>query len=189
MTEGNNQHTFLFWPKIRLSRMTPKTSPMETMHPRHFSRAFSLIEVTLALGLAGICLFTLMALFANCNSVTSETISQLEAAGIASKIRLQMAQSLSRNGTKVLYENITKLPKDTPVEISDLLCDASGQATTSPALAKYKVAVSIHPPAGLWDPGVTLNFSPAYPTSVKISWPANAKAPSHAYELLFALVP
>ena len=149
---------------------------------------FSLVEVTLALGLAGFCLLSLLGLFGISNKATSEAVQQLEAVGIAEKIKEQMARTLSSNGMKVIGQDLA-LPSGSGLTESVLPCDASGETPGTQTPAKYRLHVAVYPPTSSGSPPTTASFSSAYPASILVSWPPNAPNPSGSYELLFALTP
>src|SRR5436190_22674308 len=118
---------------------------------------FSLVEVTLALGIAGFCLIALMGLLPMGIKTNQTSFSQTAAATILSDVVADM-RAAGKNATSAQYQ-ITFLTR------KDLYFDSEGGFNTAlQTNSRYRVVITFP----------TLSPNPAYATcaNVKISWPA-----------------
>lgn len=126
----------------------------------HYSTGFSLVEVTLALGIAGFCLITLFGLLPLGVKTNQGSISQTAAAAVLSSVVADLRATPKTSPTSRLYEITMGTPKV-------LYVDGEGRtvtATDPTATPRYRVAVTFPSnPAG--------TFAPTFVT-LKVSWPA-----------------
>jgi uncharacterized protein (TIGR02598 family) len=126
----------------------------------HRSAGFSLVEVTLALGVAAFCLITLFGLLPLGVKTNQNSISQTAAAAMLSSVMADLRATPRTSLTSRQYEITFGTPKI-------LYFDAEGQAVT-PAdpntSPRYRLTVTF--PAN--PPGT---FAPTFVT-LKVSWPA-----------------
>lgn len=132
------------------------------MRRPHFFAGFSLVEVTLALGVAGFCLITLFALLPLGLQANRIALSQTEAASMLSSIVTDLRATPKTSLTSQQYDITFGSEKL-------LYIDDQGRSVspTNPIAApRYKVAITF--PAG--PPG---EFAPTW-AHIKITWPALA---------------
>ena len=126
----------------------------------HFCAGFSLVEVTLALGVAALCLLALFGLLPLGLQANQNSISQTAAASVLSSVIADLRATPKTSLTSSQYEVTFGTAKS-------LYFDGEGRvvAPTDPnATPRYRVTISF--PAG---PVGT--FAPAF-VSLKLTWPA-----------------
>jgi uncharacterized protein (TIGR02598 family) len=126
--------------------------------------AFSLIEVTIAIGIAAFCLITIFALLPVGVTTNRTSVNNTVAAGLASGIvadlrAAPLPTSTTSAGTSPLYG----ITPDTATE-KTLYLKSDGSVSGSAADADYAALVKITKPAT--SPGAT-------PVYIKISWPGS----------------
>jgi uncharacterized protein (TIGR02598 family) len=126
----------------------------------HFSAGFSLVEVTLALGVAAFCLVALFGLLPLGMQTNQSSISQTAAASILSSVVADLRATPKTSPTSSQYYITFGTAKV-------LYFDAEGRAVTpaDPAAnPRYRVSITFPAsPSGA--------FAPTF-ASLKISWPA-----------------
>ena len=135
--------------------------------------AFSLVEITLALGVAAFCLlavFGLMPIGVQTNrNATSQTAATSIIAGVVADIRTAATATPSATPSP-LYNISVPARGGSNTSPQTLYFDSAGQFTTSPgANSRYQLNVTfpVNP-----DPST---FKPTY-TNLKLTWPAAAAA-------------
>lgn len=136
-------------------------------------RAFSLVEVTLAIGIAAFCLlgiFTLLPVGATSNR---DSVNTTHAASLAETVIADL-RGTELGGTSLIYS----LKPDTAGETA-LYLKEDGTKVPAAADANYRVAVVVVPPSS----GVIA------PTQVRavFSWPAAAPNPANSFEVVSSL--
>jgi len=128
--------------------------------PRPFSGAFSLVEVTLALGVAAFCLIALFGLLPLGLQTNQSSISQTAAASMLSSVVADLRATPKTNPTSSQYDITFGTAKV-------LYFDAEGRdvAPTDPAAnPRYRLSITFPAsPSGA--------FAPTF-ASLKVSWPA-----------------
>lgn len=129
-------------------------------HRIHFPAGFSLVEVTLALGLAAFCLIALFGLLPLGVQTNHGSISQTAAASVLSSVVADLRATPQASQTSPQYEITFGSEKL-------LYFDGEGRAVTptDPTTApRYRVTITFPPsPVGA--------FAPTF-VSLKVSWPA-----------------
>lgn len=124
------------------------------------SAGFSLVEVTLALGIAAFCLITLFGLLPLGVKTNQSSISQTAAAAVLSSVMADLRATPKTNPTSRQYEITVGTPRI-------LYFDGEGRAVTPAdpnASPRYRLTITFPPnPAG--------TLAPTFVT-LKISWPA-----------------
>jgi uncharacterized protein (TIGR02598 family) len=127
-----------------------------------FPRGFSLVEVTLALGIAAFCLITLLGLLPLGMETNQSAVSQTAAASVLSSVVADLRATAKASPTSPQYDitfGIAKL----------LYVDDQGRAVTPTdpnAAPRYRVMITFPAsPEGL--------FAPTF-VRLKITWPALA---------------
>jgi uncharacterized protein (TIGR02598 family) len=127
---------------------------------RHFSAGFSLVEVTLALGLAAFCLIALFGLLPLGVQTNQSSISQTAAASVLSSVVADLRATPRTSLTSPQYDIAFGTAKS-------LYFDSEGRAVTptdASAIPRYRVTITFPPsPAGA--------FAPTFVT-LKVTWPA-----------------
>jgi uncharacterized protein (TIGR02598 family) len=131
-------------------------------HSPDFPRGFSLVEVTLALGVAAFCLIALLGLIPLGMQTNQSAVSQTAAASILSSVIADLRATARATPTSAQYDitfGRTKL----------LYVDDQGRAVTPAdpnAAPRYRIMITFPTsPEGL--------FAPTF-VSLKITWPALA---------------
>ena len=128
--------------------------------PCHLTMGFSLVEVTLALGIAAFCLIALFGLLPLGIQTNQNSISQTAAASVLSSVVADLRATPKTSLTSLQFEITFGT-----AEI--LYFDGEGRAvapTDVNATPRYRVTIAFPPsPAG--------SFAPTF-VSLKISWPA-----------------
>lgn len=137
-------------------------------------RAFSLVEVTLAIGIAAFCLlgiFSLLPVGANSNR---DSVSTTHAASLTEALVADL-RGTKTNDTSLVYG----LKPDTAVTDSVIYLKEDGSKVVAASDADYRAAVTIAPPAS----GVIA------PTGIRVllSWPAAATNQANVLETVTAL--
>ena len=145
-------------------------------------QGFSLVEVVLVMGLVAMCITPLLGLLSIATVSTAETIQQLEAANIASKIKAQMQLTATNNTTTLLQTSVVL-----PSTNSSILCDALGQPPTAQSPAKYQLLASISTDGT--SPVPQAAFLRTYVVNLRVMWPVGAAKPANSYEQVFSLSP
>jgi uncharacterized protein (TIGR02598 family) len=140
------------------------------------SAGFSLVEVTLALGVAAFCLITLFGLLPLGVTTNHNSISQTAAAAVLSSVLADLRATPKTNLTSRQYEITIGTPKV-------LYFDGEGRAVTPAdpnASPRYRLTVTFPP-----KPAET--FAPTFVT-LKVSWPAlvNPATPTADFVETFA---
>jgi uncharacterized protein (TIGR02598 family) len=127
---------------------------------RHLSAGFSLVEVTLALGLAAFCLIALFGLLPLGVQTNQSSISQTAAASVLSSVVADLRATPRTSLTSPQYDITFGTAKS-------LYFDSEGRAVTptdANAIPRYRVTITFPPsPAGA--------FAPTFVT-LKVTWPA-----------------
>lgn len=136
-------------------------------------RAFSLVEVTLAIGIAAFCLIGIFALLPVGATSNRDSVKTTHAASLAEAVMADL-RNTEAGGTSLLFA----LQPDSAVTTNFFLTE-DGRVVSSAASAEYHVAVTITPPTA----GVIA------PTRVRstFSWPAGAPSPVNQFEIVSAL--
>jgi uncharacterized protein (TIGR02598 family) len=127
---------------------------------RHFSAGFSLVEVTLALGLAAFCLIALFGLLPLGVQTNQSSISQTAAASLLSSVVADLRATPRTSLTSPQYDITFGTAKS-------LYFDSEGRAVTptdANAIPRYRVTITFPPSP----PGA---FAPTFVT-LKVTWPA-----------------
>jgi uncharacterized protein (TIGR02598 family) len=131
------------------------------IRPIHFSRGFSLVEVTLALGLTAFCLMTLFGMLPLGLQLSQSSISQTAAASVLSSVAADLRATSKTSLTSRQYNitfGATKL----------LYFDGDGRAVPpadSNVNPRYRVTITFPAsPVG--------SFSSTF-VSLRITWPAS----------------
>lgn len=147
--------------------------------------AFSLIEVTLALGIASFVLVGLLGLTSVAFRSMSESGAKLEAASAASEVATRWRSVLAWN-TAIDRTNAAAAPADFPLPTSlpsigqtlqgsDVLVSSQGMKTSAKAEQKFRLAYQI-------------TRSSLTPTAVqlhlRLSWPAGSPDSPNVYEVV-----
>ena len=129
--------------------------------PPRLSRAFSLIEVTIALSVAGFCLLAILGLLQTGVTTQRATTEQTAATGIATMIFADLVSAAGTNPSPRFQINLTNATSPQTVFISE-----NGATNGSAANARYRASLEVRPSS----PGTKS------PTSVRIliTWPAVA---------------
>jgi len=126
----------------------------------HLTMGFSLVEVTLALGIAAFCLIALFGLLPLGIQTNQNSISQTAAASVLSSVVADLRATPKTSLTSLQFEITFGTAKI-------LYFDGEGRAvapTDVNATPRYRVTIAFPPsPAG--------SFAPTF-VSLKISWPA-----------------
>ena len=126
----------------------------------HLTMGFSLVEVTLALGIAAFCLIALFGLLPLGIQTNQSSISQTAAASVLSSVVADLRATPKTSLTSLQFEITFGTAKI-------LYFDGEGRAvapTDVNATPRYRVTIAFPPsPAG--------SFAPTF-VSLKISWPA-----------------
>lgn len=143
------------------------------MKTRFPLRAFSLVEVTVALGIAAFCLlgiFTLLPVGANSNR---DTVKLTHAASLAETLVSDL-RGTTRGSASLIYG----LTPDTAGE-TILFLKEDGSVAPTAAEADFRVAVTVAPPVS----------SVIAPTQVRalIAWPAAAANSPNIFDVVTAL--
>ncbi len=153
---------------------------MRTPRTRH--SAFSLVEVALALGVAGFGLLAIIGLLPVGLNNNQASIQQTAAVNIATEIMADLRQTPSAAALKLTPGLSTKSPKyaiDTTGNGGVLFLDESGMVKDQPAQARYKAVVSLTQP-GSGQKNATYG-------SVVLSWPAPGTTPLGTVTVFVAL--
>lgn len=146
---------------------------------RHHAVGFSLVEVTLALGIAAFCLIGLFGLLPLGVQTNQNSSSQTAAASVLSSVVADLRATPKTNPASPQYEIIFGAAKI-------LYFDGEGRAVVpanANAVPRYRVTLTFPPgPAG--------SFAPTF-VSLKVSWPASVdpatSAPAGSIETFTAL--
>src|SRR5664279_3775732 len=129
---------------------------------RYCAAGFSLVEVTLALGVAAFCLIGLFGLLPLGVQTNQSSSSQTAAASVLSSVVADLRATPKTNPTSLQYEI-------TFGAVKILYVDGEGRAVVPAngnAIPRYRVTITFPPsPSG--------SFAPTF-VSLKISWPALA---------------
>jgi uncharacterized protein (TIGR02598 family) len=134
--------------------------------------AFSLVEVTLALGVAGFCLIAVFGLLPIGVQTNQRALSQTAATAILSSVMADMrpaAQATSASVLSPLFQINIPVSGGSNVTPQTLYFDGAGQFTVAPGTtSRYQLNVTFPPNGGL-------AYSPTY-ADLKVTWPATATA-------------
>ena len=151
---------------------------MNTSHPNRrktAARAFSMVEVALALGIATYVLFSLLGVLNIGLATQKSSIQQTEALEIATAVVSDLRQV--PKGAAVLES--PKFAVNVAQTEAVLYVDAGGIVKASPENAQYRVTVTLNaPPVG---------SRSSTSGSVKVSWPAMAAEPAGSESVFVAL--
>jgi uncharacterized protein (TIGR02598 family) len=135
--------------------------------------AFSLVEVTLAIGIAVFCLLAIFALLPVGLNTNQTSVQQTIAAGLAASVVADISAA-SKGGQSPLY----KIRPDAAEE-TEIALKADGSLVGDRSDADYKAKISITPPgAGIMGP------TQVY---IRLSWPASAANPGNSFETVTAM--
>jgi uncharacterized protein (TIGR02598 family) len=126
----------------------------------HFSAGFSLVEVTLALGVAAFCLIALFGLLPLGIQTNQSSISQTAAASVLSSVFADLRVTPKTSLTSPQYDITFGTAKF-------LYFDSEGRAVTPTdpnATPRYRVTIT-------FPPGPVGTFAPTFVT-MKVTWPA-----------------
>jgi uncharacterized protein (TIGR02598 family) len=127
---------------------------------RYCAAGFSLVEVTLALGVAAFCLIGLFGLLPLGVQTNQSSSSQTAAASVLSSVVADLRATPKTNPTSLQYEITFGAAKI-------LYVDGEGRAVVPAngnAISRYRVTITFPPsPSG--------SFAPTF-VSLKVSWPA-----------------
>lgn len=127
---------------------------------RYHAAGFSLVEMTLALGVAAFCLIGLFGLLPLGVQTNQSSISQTAAASVLSSIVADLRATPKTNPTSLQYEITFGAAKI-------LYFDGEGRAVVpanANAIPRYRVTIT-------FPPSPTGSFAPTFVT-LKVSWPA-----------------
>lgn len=124
--------------------------------PRRKRSAFSLVEVTIALGIAGFCLLAILGLLQTGLASERSTVERTSAVGIASAIFANLSTG------SLLVTNTS-----TPVT---LWFSDAGQEATNVSSARYRATIQRHPPSGTGKVPTTYTLI--------VSWPPEPDVPA-----------
>lgn len=163
------------------------TSKRRTLFSSPF--AFSLIEVTLALGVAGFCLVTIMGLLPLGLNSNQNTLEQTLAASVASQIYSDLRVTPLTSGSSPRYQITIPAPTTTGTTAitalaKPLYVTADGSlATSSSNIQRFQVNISFISPSlpGQFSSSSTSGRPPGQSTLVRIlvTWPPVA-SPANA---------
>ena len=126
----------------------------------HFTAGFSLVEVTLALGVAAFCLIALFGLLPLGVQTNQSSISQTAAASVLSSVVADLRATPKASSTSPQYDITFGIAKF-------LYFDSEGRdvSLTDPnAAPRYRVTIT-------FPPGPVGAFAPTF-VSLKVTWPA-----------------
>jgi Tfp pilus assembly protein PilV len=141
------------------------------MRPSSFAskRAFSLIEVVLALGICSFCLIALLGLLTQGLSSNRDTVSQTQAAAIARMVQSDLAvRPIGTDGRPQNTSNLYTIQATAGVK-KTFFVRADGTIAPSAQDADFRVDVSLGGGAG----GTTSTMQ-AIPVYILVTWPAAA---------------
>jgi len=144
--------------------------------------AFSLIEVTMAIGIAAFCLVVIFALLPTGLNTNQTSVQQTIAAGFASGIVADLrATPVTAAGGNLSPRY--QIDPDTKATLSDVYFKEDGSSnrggdSVSATTADFRATIKITPPD-----------TPPGPTHVyiKIAWPGAAPKPTNFFEVVTAL--
>jgi len=122
--------------------------------------AFSLVEVTLALGIAAFCLVAILGLLPVGLTSNQASVEQTVAAGVTSAIVADLRATPATNTNSAIY-NITNAPAATAQQLR--LCEDGSPDATGGSNSRYLAYVTFSTP--------TCPKAPT-PTRILITWPA-----------------
>lgn len=131
---------------------------------RKIRNAFTLVEVTMAIGIGAFCWLAILALLPVGLSSHHTAVEQTAASNILSALVSDLAATRP-GATSTIYHLPIPQPGATPTTTS-LYFDSSGQSITSAAKARHRLTLVLTPPP--------LNSRSAIIASARISWPATA---------------
>ena len=135
--------------------------PHSAFHISHFSSGFSLIEVTIALSVAGFCLLAILGLLQTGVTTQRATTEQTAATGIATMVFADLVSAAGTNLSPRFQINLTNSSSPQTVFISE-----NGTTNSSAGGARYRASLDVRPPAS--------GAKAATGVRILITWPAVA---------------
>ena len=134
----------------------------------HFPSAFSLIEVTIALSVAGFCLLAILGLLQTGVTTQRATTEQTAATGLATMIFADLVSAAGTNPSPRFQINLANSSSPQTVFISE-----NGTTNGSAAGARYRASLDVRPPAA--------GTKSATGVRILITWPAQADPSSNQW--------
>ena len=136
------------------------------------SKAFSLIEVVMALGICSFCLVALIGLLSQGLTTNRDTVSETEAAGIARSIAADLQMTKDNSGTWLTKSAQFQLPlpqigSTTGPAVPALFFTESGVKAVEQRTAKYRVDIT-------YGPSAASPIQVAVPVHITVTWPGGA---------------
>jgi competence protein ComGC len=149
-------------------------------------KAFSLIEVVLALGICSFCLIALLGLLTQGLSSNRDTVSQTQAAAIARMVQSDLA--VRPVGTDGKPQGASKIYgiQAAPGTARNFFVQADGTIANNPRDADFRVDVSL-------GGGTSISNVQAIPVYILVTWPAAANPsgsvskPASSFEAVTAI--
>lgn len=145
-----------------------KTRPETPHHGASSAGAFSLVEVTIALAVAGFCLLAILGLLQTGLSSERATVEQTAATGILSSVYADLAATTNTSSNSKIYGlNLSS------TAIQTLWFSDGGATNASASAARYRATVAITPSSGQ-SPAIArlLVTWPAAADSQPLQWPS-----------------
>ena len=136
--------------------------------------AFTLVEVTLAIGIAAVSMLGVVALLPIGIASNRDSVNTTHAASLVEAVIMDL-KGVADGGTSLVY-GLSMTAEEAPAVV---YFKADGSKSTDVTAADYRASVTVTPPAA--------RFSPAL-VRVVVSWPATER-PANSYEALTAFVP
>ncbi|MBE7157093.1 MAG: Verru_Chthon cassette protein B [Rhodospirillales bacterium] len=141
------------------------------------AHAFSLVEVTLALGITAICMVSLFGLLPIGLNTNRNSVEQTFAAGLVGTVIADIRTQAASNARMPATGTAGKSPQYgfdlTVTTVQTIYINADGSATPVPTTALYRISLAFSAPA---------QPATASPLRIFVSWPAAAgNAPSNAW--------
>ena len=160
---------FRFDSQARPAGRLRQSVSLRSAQPPAFLEAFSLVEVTMAVGITAFCLLSVFGLLSVGMISNKTAIEQTAATGIATGIFADLRNTPKTNASSTQYR-ITFPATALPVYFSE---DGSVQATA--ATARYLATITVN------------SVSPTALVNIRITWPAAAPVASGTFEVTTAI--
>lgn len=143
------------------------------LFPSSRPHGFTLVEVTMAIGIAAVSLLGVVALLPMGISSNRDSVNMTHAASVAESLVMDL-RSVAESGTSRLY-GLTLEPGESPALV---YCKTDGSKVSDAAEADYRAAVTVVPAASIHTPTTV---------RVVVAWPATDR-PMNSFEAVTALV-
>lgn len=149
---------------------------------RKNAEAFSLIEVTLAIGICAFAMISMVALLPMGLKLNGELDDSARSVSIAGAIAADRLSSLL-NTPSLTYRTPALLDssgKPVPLSEFSFYVTETGEHTTTPSEARYKATLQYIPVSNV-------DFKPPFYIALRISWPALAANPTGNFETIITI--